>query len=216
MSWYPSVGDLYSTSGDLLKWERALFGGKVLSPASLKEMTTPFRGGYALGLNNAPLIPGHKTIWHSGQVPGFESSMMYFPDEKDGAIVSIVLSNIDDLVMGELADELAKAVLGKAVHLAPPLMAHPVVTVSEQILADYVGVYLIRPGEFRITIALQEGHLVAQAPGKADLILYPESRTRFFINENSSEFEFHRSPLSGAATSMTIYRDGATTEAKRN
>lgn len=36
-----SAGSLYSTTGDLLKWERGLFGGKVLKPESLKKMTTP-------------------------------------------------------------------------------------------------------------------------------------------------------------------------------
>ncbi len=38
-----SAGALYSTTGDLLRWEQALFGGKVVSPASLARMTLPSR-----------------------------------------------------------------------------------------------------------------------------------------------------------------------------
>lgn len=38
-----SAGALYSTTEDLLKWEQGLFGGKVLSAASLQKMTTPFK-----------------------------------------------------------------------------------------------------------------------------------------------------------------------------
>lgn len=49
-----SAGYLYSTSGDLLKWERGLFGGKLLSPASLKQMTTPHLGR----LRDGPLHQG--------------------------------------------------------------------------------------------------------------------------------------------------------------
>ncbi len=45
-----SAGALYSTVEDLLRWERALFGKKVLSEASLKKMTTPGKNDYAFGL----------------------------------------------------------------------------------------------------------------------------------------------------------------------
>src|SRR4029434_6393001 len=45
-----AAGGLYSTTEDLLRWERGLFGGKLLSAASLQKMTTPFREDYAFGL----------------------------------------------------------------------------------------------------------------------------------------------------------------------
>src|SRR5438128_2716496 len=45
-----SAGALYSTTEDLLRWEQGLFGGKVLSAASLKKMTTPFKHDYGYGL----------------------------------------------------------------------------------------------------------------------------------------------------------------------
>src|SRR3984957_17979708 len=41
-----SAGSLYSTTHDLLRWEQGLFGGKLLSAASLKKMTTPFKENY--------------------------------------------------------------------------------------------------------------------------------------------------------------------------
>ena len=37
------AGALYSTTQDLLKWQLALYGGKVLKPESLAKMTTPFQ-----------------------------------------------------------------------------------------------------------------------------------------------------------------------------
>ena len=37
-----AAGSLYSTTEDLLRWEQGLFGGKVIAPASLAKMTTPF------------------------------------------------------------------------------------------------------------------------------------------------------------------------------
>lgn len=50
MSVPQGAGGLYSTTRDLLKWEQALFGGQLLQPSSLAELTTPGRGDYALGV----------------------------------------------------------------------------------------------------------------------------------------------------------------------
>ena len=40
------AGALYSTTEDLLKWELAMFGGKVLKPASFEKMTTPVKNNW--------------------------------------------------------------------------------------------------------------------------------------------------------------------------
>ena len=47
-----SAGSIYSTANDLLRWERGLFGDKVLSSASLKAMTTPGKvsDGFGVGV----------------------------------------------------------------------------------------------------------------------------------------------------------------------
>ena len=78
-----SAGSLYSTTGDLLKWERGLFGGKVLKPESLKKMTTPFKQDYAFGLEVATL-DGYKEFMHGGAIEGFRSYLAYFPDTPGG------------------------------------------------------------------------------------------------------------------------------------
>ena len=41
MSWAGGAGALYSTVGDLFRWNEALFGGKVVNEASFKAATTP-------------------------------------------------------------------------------------------------------------------------------------------------------------------------------
>src|SRR6185436_13597605 len=41
---------LYSTTEDLLRWQSALYGGKVLSKVSLEKMTRPFKDDYGLGV----------------------------------------------------------------------------------------------------------------------------------------------------------------------
>jgi len=61
-----SAGGLYSTTEDLLRWEQGLFGGKLLSPASLQKMTTPFKNDYACGLA-VHMVKGRKLIEHGGE-----------------------------------------------------------------------------------------------------------------------------------------------------
>lgn len=67
-----SAGALYGTTGDLLKWQLGLYGGTLLSPGSLKAMTTPVRNQYALGLNvAAPEMP--VSYGHAGGTDGFST-----------------------------------------------------------------------------------------------------------------------------------------------
>src|SRR5262245_61989948 len=85
------AGALYSTTEDLLRWEQGLFGGKVLSAASLQKMTTPFKNNYAFGLVVAN-TPKGKRISHNGGIEGFNTSMAYYPDDK---LTVVVLANLN-------------------------------------------------------------------------------------------------------------------------
>jgi CubicO group peptidase (beta-lactamase class C family) len=104
---YYGFGSLYSTAGDLLKFQQALVDGKLISAASAKEMLTPstaifnedypFRFGYAWelgqeegGLNYALLV-NFETVGGNGMpARGFGGSIEYFPDQK---VALILLSN---------------------------------------------------------------------------------------------------------------------------
>jgi D-alanyl-D-alanine carboxypeptidase len=87
MSWAWLAGELISTTEDLNDFYRALFGGKVLSPALLAQMrtTVPFDpsapevGGYGLGVYfiGTPCGPA----WgHDGGVVGQITVSLHLPD----------------------------------------------------------------------------------------------------------------------------------------
>jgi CubicO group peptidase (beta-lactamase class C family) len=86
-----SAGGLYSTTEDLLRWQRALFSGKLLSTASFQKMTKPFKGGYGFGLS-FPRVQGHETIAHNGVIDGFNTWMAYYPESQ---VTVIVLANLN-------------------------------------------------------------------------------------------------------------------------
>lgn len=105
------AGSVRSTAGDLAKWNAAIFGGKILKPASLAAMlapgklnngelsgvamakmmaaggapaTGPSEYGYALFLSQEE---SHRKIDHGGGIYGFSSSLSEFPDDHTTVVV---------------------------------------------------------------------------------------------------------------------------------
>ncbi len=91
-----SNGALCSTASDLARWSHLLANGSVLLPASYEAMTTPARlddgtvvsSGYALGVAVATML-GRPAVWHSGAIDGFQSYLVYFPEEELAVAVII-------------------------------------------------------------------------------------------------------------------------------
>jgi CubicO group peptidase (beta-lactamase class C family) len=114
--WPFAAGSLCSTAGDLVAWNRALHGGKILSPASYKEITTPgtlndgTRLRYAKGLA-VHLVSGHRVIEHGGGINGFLSASDYFPD--DDAIIVVLVNTAGAVRPDAVVASLADLVLGK-------------------------------------------------------------------------------------------------------
>jgi len=102
------AGGLYSTTGDLLKWTRALFGGRVLRPDSLKAMTTPVRDHYGFGLQIASKN-GRQRFAHGGGIDGFGSFLAFFPAS---GVTIVVLSNVEGPAAPQLEEQLEKACFG--------------------------------------------------------------------------------------------------------
>jgi CubicO group peptidase (beta-lactamase class C family) len=109
-----SAGALYSTTEDLLRWEQGLFGGKLLSPASLKKMTTPFKNDYGFGLG-IHAVNGHEEIAHGGGIEGFNTALAYYPDDR---LTVVVLGNVEGLATQEIAADLHTIAEGGSVVLS--------------------------------------------------------------------------------------------------
>jgi CubicO group peptidase (beta-lactamase class C family) len=104
-----AAGGLYSTPEDLKRWNQLLHGGKLLSPQSLRAMTTPHQDGFGYGL----VIDQHenrKRIHHGGRINGFENYVSYFPDDK---VYIIVMSNQARIGADTINRELASLWFGK-------------------------------------------------------------------------------------------------------
>ncbi len=82
------AGGVISTAGDLTKWIRALVGGKVfnadyqrqwLESPEPEDAGNPKGQRYGYGITQITFGP-NKVYFHGGELPGFNSSMGYDPD----------------------------------------------------------------------------------------------------------------------------------------
>jgi CubicO group peptidase (beta-lactamase class C family) len=81
-----AAGSLYSTVEDLFLWDQALYGDKLLSPASKQLMFKPGLDeyGYGVGIRERELSDKTKvpTIGHSGGINGFSTNITRFVNDK--------------------------------------------------------------------------------------------------------------------------------------
>jgi len=83
-------GGIFSTARDILKFDRALYDGHVLSQETLEEAFTRGSGNSGLGwIIDKVRIQGerHKLVWHAGGAPGFRGVFVRMIDAR----VTIIL-----------------------------------------------------------------------------------------------------------------------------
>ncbi len=195
-----AAGALYSTTEDLLKWEQGLFGGKLLSAASLQKMTTPFKNDYAFGLL-VHTVNGHRVIDHNGGIEGFSTMLTYYPEDK---LTLVALANMAPASSGELVSQLALLAQGGTVTLQTERKE---ITVDSAVLARYVGAYRMAAGGDML-ITLEGSQLSGQLTGQGALPIFPESETMFFLKAVNAQIEFPATGPQGKASQLTLHQNG--------
>jgi CubicO group peptidase (beta-lactamase class C family) len=115
MTWPYASGAIVSTPTDLGIWHNALINGKLISRDSYKAMTTPLKlkNGqeypYGFGLF-VEKIGMFSTVHHGGNLPGFASDSLYFPEKE--LYISVMMNG--DGYARPLSLSIAAEVLGIA------------------------------------------------------------------------------------------------------
>jgi CubicO group peptidase (beta-lactamase class C family) len=113
--WMFAAGELAMPASDLALWDISLMNRTLLAPASYDEMfrEVKLKDGtgthYGLGVQVGDR-DGHRFVSHSGEVSGFVSQNVVYPDDK---VAVTVLTNEDaSSAAGALAKRIAPLVLG--------------------------------------------------------------------------------------------------------
>lgn len=201
-----SAGGLYSTTEDLLRWERGLFGGMLLSPTSLQKMMTPFKGDYAFGLS-VRTLNGHKVIRHEGGIEGFNTILAYTPADK---LTVIVLANEEGKAPEEIAADLGRLAEGENVVLTSERKE---AKIDPKIFDSYVGYYQLAP-TLLLHVARDGDHFMTQATGQGPVEIFPESDHEFFAKAVDAQITFV-TDTTGRATELVLHQGGADLHAPR-
>ena len=201
-----AAGALYSTTGDLLRWEQGLFGGKLLSPASLKEMTTPFKNDYAFGLA-VHTVNGREVIDHGGGINGFNTVLAYYPEDH---LTVAVLANVNGGAPGEIAQDLGTLAEGGNVVLTSERKE---VHIDPQIFDGYVGSYQLGP-DFILKVTRDGDHFITQATGQGQVEIFPQSDRDFFAKVVDVQITFV-ADKQGHTTELILHQGGRDMHAPR-
>lgn len=197
---------LYSTADDLYRWIVALDEGKLLSKDSLHEMFTPGLGDYGTGWFTRERW-GRKRRTHSGQLPGFVSTVDRWGD---GELTVIVLCNIDVGRIGRVANDIAAIAFGKPYDVP---RAHAIVPLDLAVVPRVSGRYKIADGRI-VTVAMGKRWLEASIPKEYVAGLLPESALQFYMPLGEGTFRFDEE-VDGKTTRLTMHYNGADVVATR-
>jgi D-alanyl-D-alanine carboxypeptidase len=124
--WLFAAGELAMTAEDLAKWDISIMNQKLMKPASYQELETEvlLKNGlgtsYGLGLQVRSQF-GHRSLSHSGEVSGFTSANVVFPDERAAVVV---LTNQDAAdASGAISRGIAPLLLASDDPAAPEKLA---------------------------------------------------------------------------------------------
>ena len=200
-------GGMYSTTEDLLLWDKALYTDRLLSKKSIDEMFTPFREmmpgkGYAYGWWTSHKF-GRTEIAHGGNATGFITYIARYPSDR---VTVIVLSNNERGSSGKISSVLSSIVFGAPYEIPKERRAVPV---AASVLETYVGEYRFRYPPTTFVITIENGKLTAQRNAEPKTEMFAESETGFFLKTEDIQFTFTKD-AAGAVTGLTVHQGDGT------
>lgn len=159
-SWKAGGGSSYATAGDLHRFFRALYAGKLSSKPARELFATSQLGEHAL-------------FSSSGSFPGANASALYFPADE---LTVVVLSNNYAPLPGTIAETVAKAVFGMPYEVA----AAPKILATGTFDPRMLGSWNLEGLPYQFTLELRSGTpILTWTPARQSAYLRIGERTWF-------------------------------------
>ena len=195
MSWAGGAGAIYSTVGDLFRWNEALFGGRILKPESFSAMITPvklppnvdgLRYGYGLVISELNRLPA---IGHGGGLNGWSSDLVRLPEQN---CTVIALANALPPVPGFEPSAVTRQIAGKFLEAEIKNLPPPVVdaAVERKTYSNFAGRYDYKNAV--LTVSHDQVHLYTQLTGQQKYEVFPSAPDAFFWKITDAQVVFER------------------------
>lgn len=213
VNWHMSraggAGALYSTVGDLQRWNEAVFGGKVLDAKTLARAHTPVvvpDAKNALPYGYGWIISdqrGVKMVSHGGGLHGFLTSLARYPEHDMTIAVFVNCSPpAPGLAPAALGAQIAEFCLWE--HMKPRAERKAAANVDAAVFADYVGRYAL--GRAILTVTTKNDKLYARLTGQAAYQIHPASESEFFWRVVDAKITFKRNE--GGEVTHAVHEQG--------
>lgn len=198
MSVSKGAGNIISTTSDLTQFAYNIFHYKLLSKATVDQMTQ-LEDGYGLGMFQFPFY-NKKAYGHTGGIDGFHSVLGYFPDDEASfALMSNALNyRLNDITLGALS------IFYNKKYTLPTFQTYEL---DPSKLDQYVGVFQSKQIPLKITITQNNGQLMAQATGQSAFPLEAETALKFNFEAAGIMLEFNKN-TDGNINSFTLFQSG--------
>ncbi len=201
-----SAGAIYSTTGDLYLWHKALENNIILSKAQQEKAYTPVKNnyGYGWGIDS---IQGKRRVGHSGGIHGFTTNIARVPQDD---VCIILLSNASDGTLGEITKSIFAVLYNDPYELPKERTA---IKIAAEKLKQYEGEYEIKP-ELHVTMSVKDGELIAAPTGQPAQTIYAEKEDFFFIKSQDIQIEFTRNDKK-EVDGFILHQGGSQTTCKK-
>ena len=142
--------------------------------------------------------------WHNGGTGGYRAFAGFVKDTGKGVVV-LTNSAIS-------ADDIGFHLLDPGSELRDLNMKSEAVSVPEERLERYVGVYEIQPG-FTLTVTREGAQLFTQATGQDTFEVYAKNETDFFLTVVEASLSFQLED--GTVTGLILYQGGREIPARK-
>lgn len=210
-----------STTGDLLKWDQALYTDKLISkeeqelaylPSKLNNGKPAALSGlsYGFGWLILPFDESTGKIYmHSGGYPGYMTIISRYPDKNKTIIILTNTYNIINLY--SLCEATENILFNKPFEIPKPLPFQKSVILTPLQIKAVEGVYSLTP-QLKYTITADQNQVYAQITGQPKVEIYPESELDFFYTVVQAKIKFEKD-AQGEIKKLTLFQNGRQIEA---
>jgi CubicO group peptidase (beta-lactamase class C family) len=207
-------GALITTVGDLMKWNQALAGTKIISQKSIPEFFKPSfpaedtvkEEGYAFGWIISTQFD-QPYDYHTGLLPGFASRIERYPES---GLFIIAMANYDAVRLSRITRDLAAAAMGKPYDVP---RSHRIVQIDSASMKKLVGQYRLAAGSVA-NVSIGPKYVLLEVPGRFTAGLLPESATTFYAPFFEGTVKFTED-ANGNVTALTMHYNGTDRVATR-
>jgi CubicO group peptidase (beta-lactamase class C family) len=212
---FDTVGatSLLTTVEDLAIWDQNFYQPRVGGKALIEQLLE--RGklndgkdlDYAFGLTLGK-YRGLPTVDHAGSDAGYRADLLRFPNQHFSVACLCNLAETSPSRLTRLVADLYLAKELAAPERSPTQSGGPTISLSEQQLSGYSGLYWNRDDEQTLRIVQKEKSLVAVISPRQSYPVRPIAKNRFRALGPPVEMEFERSGQDGPMT-LFFKTDGA-------